>query len=78
MRKSYDDLKKKSDEDFDGCARADLRDLKLATFNHFLAKWETVNEDNEADDITALKNVVPVALRKHISKEIDANKNALK
>ena len=41
QKKACEDLKNKNDEAFDGCA--DLQDLKLATFNHFLAKWETVN-----------------------------------
>ena len=77
MKKSYDDLNKRSDEDFDGCA--DLRDSKLATFNHFLVKWENanLNEDKEGEDITALKNGFSVTLRKYFPKEIEANRNAL-
>ena len=50
MKKSYDELKKKSDETLDGYG--DLRSLKLATFNHFLTKWENANEEKTKDEIS--------------------------
>ena len=41
----------------------DLRNLKLATFNHCLAKWENANEDKPNGEISQLKNDFPVTLR---------------
>ena len=38
QKKAYNDSKKKNDEELDGYD--ELRNLKLATFDHFLAKWE--------------------------------------
>ena len=75
MEKSYEDLKKKNDEDLDG--HDDLRNLKLVTFNHFLAKWENVNEDKDPGDISQLKNAFPVTLRGYFTKEIEENKDIL-
>ena len=76
MKKSYDELKKKSEgkvEDYDN-----LRSLKLTTFNHFLSKWENANEEKTNDEISELKNAFPLALRKYFSEEIEANKDSLK
>ena len=76
MKKSYEKLKEKSEEkleDYDN-----LRDLKRATFNHFLAKWENVNENNEGDDISELRLTIPLAIRKFFSEEIEEYKDSLK
>ena len=46
MKNSYIDMKKKMEEtigDYD-----DLVELKRATYNHFLSKWESENEKNQA------------------------------
>ena len=75
MEKSYEDLKNKNDEDLDG--HDDLRNLKLVTFNHFLAKWENVNEDKDPGDISQLNNAFPVTLRGYFTKEIEENKDIL-
>ena len=76
QKKSYEELKTKSDQKLDG--HDALRDLKLTTFNHFVATWEITNLDKERDKISELKNAFPRALRKHVSKEIEKNKDALK
>ena len=78
MKNSYEELKKKTDEKLEG--HDDLRDLKRATFNHFLAKlkWENANEHNEGDDITELKNAFPLAIRTFFSHDILENKDLLK
>ena len=78
MKKSYVELKKKSEEKLEGYD--DLRDLQRATFNHFLAKWEHANEDKEGlgDDISDLKNAFPLAIRKFLPDEIEKNKYSLK
>ena len=55
----------------------DLIELKRATYNHFLSKWESENETNQGDDITPLKNAFPVTLRKYFLTEIEKDKNAL-
>ena len=76
MKKSYEELKEKSEEkleDYDN-----LRSLKRATFNHFLAKWETVNESKQGDDITELRLTIPLAIRKFFSEEIEEYKDSLK
>ena len=61
QKKGYNDLKKKNDEELDDYD--DLRRLKLATFNHVLAKWENSNENKEKGEISQLKNAFPVTLR---------------
>ena len=76
MKKSYDDLKKKSDEELDGYG--DLRSLKLATFNHFLTKWDNANEEKAKNEISELKNALPLTLRRYFSKEIEKEKDSLK
>ena len=76
MKNSYKELKEKSQEkleDYDN-----LQSLKRATFNHFLAKWEHANEDKQGDEISALKNVFPLTLRKFFSEEIEKDKDSLK
>ena len=75
MKKSYDDLKKKNDEELDGYE--DLRNLKLATFNHFLAKWENANEDKPKGEISQLKNAFPVTLRGYFHDDIEKNTHVL-
>ena len=59
-------------EDYD-----DLVELKRATYNHFLSKWETVNENNQGDDITELKHAFPLTLRKYFLEDIEKDKNSL-
>ena len=56
----------------------DLRDLKLATFIHFLAKWENANESKEGDDISELRNAFPLAIRKFFPADINKMKDYLK
>ena len=75
MKKSYEELKNKSEEKSEGYG--DLRDLELATFNHFLAKWENANENKEGDDISELKNSFPLAIRKYFLEDIEKDKNSL-
>ena len=75
IKKSYDELKKKNDEELDGYD--DLRNLKVATFNHFLAKWENANEDRAKGEIVQLKNAFPVTLRGYFHDDIEKNKSAL-
>ena len=55
----------------------DLIELKRATYNHFLSKWENDNIFNSGDDVTPLKNAFPVTLRKYFLKDIENDKNAL-
>ena len=55
MNKSYEELKKKSEEKLEG-----HDDLKRAAFNHVVAKLENANEDKEGDDISDLKNAFPL------------------
>ena len=55
----------------------DLIELKRATYNHFLSKWENDNSQNQGDDITPLKNAFPVTLRKYFLTDIEKDKNAL-
>ena len=76
MKKPYKELKEKCEdklEDYDN-----LRSLKRATFNHFLAKWETVNENKQGGDITELRLTVPFAIRKYFAEEIIEYKDSLK
>ena len=75
MKNSYEVALKKMEttiEDYD-----DLVELKRATYNHFLSKWETVNENNQGDDITELKHAFPLTLRKFFLEDIEKDKNAL-
>ena len=76
MKKAYGELKKKSDKKLEGYG--DLRDLKLTTFNHFMATWEIKNEDKEGEENSDLKNAFPLEIRKYLSQEIKANKDSLK
>ena len=76
MKKSYDDLRNKNDEFADEFA--ELKELKVATFNHFLATWEIKNENKQGDEISALKNVFPLTLRKFFTEEIKKDKDSLK
>ena len=78
MNKSYEELKKKNEEKLEGHMHDNLADLKRATFNHFLTKWENANEHNAGDDISELKNAFPLAIRKFFPKEIKENKDSLK
>ena len=55
-----------------------MKELKVATFNHFLSKWENVNETNQGDDITELRLAIPLSLRKYFSEEIKKMKDSLK
>ena len=74
-KKAYEDaLKKMEDtiEDFDH-----LAELKRATYNHFLSKWENDNSTNQGDDITPLKNAFPLTLRKYFLEDIEKDKNSL-
>ena len=74
-KKAYEDALKKMQEmtdDYD-----DMADLKRATYNHFLSKWETVNENNQEDDITELKHAFPLTLRKFFLVDIEKDKNSL-
>ena len=78
MNNSYEELKKKSEEKLEG--HDDLRDLKRATFDHFLAKWENTTEENQGDDnvISDLKNAFPLGIRKFFPDEIEENKDSVK
>jgi hypothetical protein len=55
----------------------DLMELKRATYNHFLTKWENDNSTNQGDDITPLKNAFPLTLRKYFREDIEKDKNSL-
>ena len=74
-RKAYNDLKTKNDEELDGYD--DLRRLKLATFNHFLTKWEYVNNEKATGEIIEFKNTFPLTLRSYFHAEIEKNKTLL-
>ena len=74
-KKAYEDAIKKMQEmtdDYD-----DLIELKRATYNHFLSKWENDNSTNQGDDITPLKNAFPLTLRKYFLEDIEKDKNSL-
>ena len=74
-KKAYEDALKKMQEmtdDYD-----DLIELKRATYNHFLSKWENDNSTNQGDDITPLKNAFPLTLRKFFLEDIEKDKNSL-
>ena len=57
---------------------ANLQSLKRVTYNHFLAKWEHENKKKQGEDITALKNAVPLTLRRYFPEEIEKDTNSLK
>ena len=68
--------RRKNDEELDGYG--ELRSLKLATFNHFVTKWENGNEFKQGKEITELRTSFPLALRKYFSEEIEKEKDSLK
>ena len=75
MKIAHKDVKKKMEEtlaDYD-----DLADLRRATYNHFLSKWENANENKEGDEISELKNSFPLAIRKYFLEDIEKDKNSL-
>ena len=75
QKKAYDEALQKmqeTTEDYD-----DLMELKRATYNHFLSKWENDNSTNQGDDITPLKNAFPLTLRKYFLEDIEKDKNSL-
>ena len=75
QKKAYDEALQKmqeTTEDYD-----DLMELKRATYNHFLSKWENDNSTNQGDDITPLKNAFPLTLRKYFREDIEKDKNSL-
>ena len=75
LKTAYEEDKTKMEDtigDYD-----DLIELKRATYNHFLSKWENDNVSNQGDDVTPLKNAFPVTLRKYFLKDIENDKNAL-
>ena len=74
-KKAYEDAMKKMQETIDDYD--DLIELKRATYNHFLSKWENDNVSNQGDDVTPLKNAFPVTLRKYFLEDIEKDKNAL-
>ena len=74
-KKAYEDALKKMQETTDDYD--DLIELKRATYNHFLSKWENDNVSNQGDDVTPLKNAFPVTLRTYFLKDIENDKNAL-
>lgn len=74
-KKAYEDAMKKMQETTDNYD--DLADLKRATYNHFLSKWENDNSTNQGDDITPLKNAFPLTLRKYFLEDIEKDKNSL-
>ena len=74
-KKAYEDALKKMQETTDDYD--DLADLKRATYNHFLSKWENDNSTNQGDDITPLKNAFPLTLRKYFLEDIEKDKNSL-
>ena len=55
----------------------DLIELKRATYNHFLSRWENANENKEGDEISELKNAFPLAIRKYFVEDIEKDKNSL-
>ena len=74
-KKAYEDALKKMQETTDDYD--DLADLRRATYNHFLSKWENDNSTNQGDDITPLKNAFPLTLRKFFLEDIEKDKNSL-
>ena len=74
-KKAHDDAMKKMQETTDDYD--DLFELKRATYNHFLSKWESDNSQNHGDDITPLIRAFPVTLRKYFLTDIEKDKNAL-
>jgi hypothetical protein len=74
-KKAYEDALKKMQETTDDYD--DLIELKRATYNHFLSKWENDNSTNQGDDITPLKNAFPLTLRKYFREDIEKDKNSL-
>ena len=76
MKKCYDDLRNKNGEFAD--AFAELKELKMATFNTYLAKWENVNENKQGEDISELRLTIPLSLRKYFSNAIEKHKDLLK
>ena len=74
-KKAYEDAMKKMQETTDDYD--DLAELKRATYNHFLSKWENDNSTNQGDDITPLKNAFPLTLRKYFLEDIEKDKNSL-
>ena len=74
-KKTYEDAIKKMGETIGD--QDDLIELKRATYNHFLSKWESENSTNQGEDITPLKNAFPVTLHKYFLAEIEQDKNAL-
>ena len=74
-KKTYEDAIKKMGETIGD--QDDLIELKRATYNHFLSKWESDNSENHGDNITPLMRAFPVTLRKYFLTEIEKEKNAL-
>ena len=74
-KKTYEDAIKKMGETIGD--QDDLIELKRATYNHFLSKWESDNSENHGDNITPLMRAFPVTLRKYFLTEIEKDKNAL-
>ena len=74
-KKTYEDAIKKMAETIGD--QDDLIELKRATYNHFLSKWESDNSENHGDNITPLMRAFPVTLRKYFLTEIEKDKNAL-
>ena len=75
VKNSCKDMTEKSEEkmgDYDV-----LGDLKRATYNHFLTKWETVNVNNQGNQITELKHAFPLTLRKYFSEQIEKDTQIL-
>ena len=75
QKKAYDEALQKMQETTDDYD--DLMELKRATYNHFLSKWENDNSTNQGDDITPLKNAFPLTLRKYFLEDIEKDKNSL-
>jgi hypothetical protein len=75
QKKAYDEALQKMQETTDDYD--DLMELKRATYNHFLTKWENDNSTNQGDDITPLKNAFPLTLRKYFREDIEKDKNSL-
>ena len=75
QKKAYNELKKKNDEELDGYD--DLENLKLATFNVILTKWENANENKPKGEISQLENAVPATLRSYFHADIEENKGVL-
>jgi hypothetical protein len=74
-KKVYEEAIKKMGETIGD--QDDLIELKRATYNHFLSKWESDNSENHGDNITPLMRAFPVTLRKYFLTEIEKDKNAL-